>query len=53
MKVFLLEDKKEKINLECAKCYATIRCVAEVNGLLVAAFSAVQYGQLYHRNLEN
>ena len=56
LKVFLPEDKKEKIKLECrslrTKCYATIRCVAEVIGLLVAAFSAVQYGQLYHRNLE-
>ena len=56
MKVFLPEDKKEKIKLACrslrAKCYASIRHVAEVIGLLVAAFSAVQFGQLYYRNLE-
>ena len=56
MKVFLPEDKKEKIKLECkslhAKYYATIRRVAEVIGLLVAAYSAVQFGQLYYRNLE-
>lgn len=56
MIVYLPDDKKEKIAVECKKllnCNETsIRSVAKVTGLLVSSFSAVQYGKLFYRDLE-
>lgn len=56
MKVFLPQDKIENIKSESRSLrnlqQAKIRQVAKVIGMFVAAFSAVQYGQLHYRNLE-
>lgn len=56
MIVYLPDDKKDQIADECRKLYnshtATIRSVARVTGLIVASFSAVEYGKLFYRNLE-
>lgn len=56
MIVFLPDEKKQIIKSECHQLYhghyATIRTVARVIGLLVSAFSAVELGKLYYRELE-
>jgi len=56
MIVFLPDDKKDKIQNECKglsnKQVATIRQVAHVIGLIVASFSAVEFGKLHYRVLE-
>jgi hypothetical protein len=56
MIVSLTESRRETILLECKslmnRTTASIRDVARVIGLMVAAFSAVQHGPLFYRNLE-
>ena len=56
MKVFLPQNKTDQIVLECTQLYyakqAKIRELAHVIGLLVSAFSAVQFGKLHYRELE-
>ncbi|XP_013393685.1 uncharacterized protein LOC106161315 isoform X3 [Lingula anatina] len=56
MIVTLPLDRQEKIISACEELYnvskAPIRQVARVIGLLVASFSAVDYGKLYYRKLE-
>lgn len=57
MLVYLTDEKKHNIISECknliCKSTAKIRQVAKVIGLIVSSFSAVQYGKLFYRNLEN
>ena len=57
MIVFLTEEKKLNIVTECTKLLNTntakIRQVASVIGLIVSSFSAVEYGKLFYRNIEN
>lgn len=56
MIVYLPQDRIQVIISECKKLRnrstATIREVARVIGLIVASFSAVEYGQLFYRELE-
>ena len=56
MIVTLPDEKKEKIKTECLallKCkQAKIRKVAQVIGLLVSSFSAVEFGKLHYREIE-
>ena len=56
MIVYLPVEKKEKIKKECLLLInskeATIKQVAKVIGLLVSAFSAVEYGRLFYMELE-
>lgn len=56
MIVYLPTEKKTLIENECKKLHrkesATIREVAAVIGLLVAAFPAVEFGRLHYRALE-
>lgn len=56
MKVFLPQEKIDRIIFECMNLYeakqARIRAVAQVIGLLVSSFSAVEYGKLHYRELE-
>ncbi|XP_074651617.1 uncharacterized protein LOC141906272 [Tubulanus polymorphus] len=56
MIVTLTEKKKEYILTDCSnllqKNIETIRIVAKVIGLIVAALPAVDYGMMYYRNLE-
>ena len=51
MIVTLPMDRQKKDNLSC-KMWASIRKVAQVNGMLVASFSAVELGKLHYRQLE-
>lgn len=57
MIVYLPDDKKERIIEECSllvtKESAKIRDVAKVIGIIVSSFSAVEFGKLWYRNLEN
>lgn len=57
MIVYLTDDKKFHILTECKqlmlKNTAKIRHVAKVIGLIVSSFSAVEFGKLFYRNLEN
>ena len=57
MTVSLTDKRKETIYSECVKLLhsnrASIRQVARVIGLIVAAFPAVEFGPLFYRNLEN
>ena len=57
MTVTLPADKVFKLIQECTdffyKKIEIIRQVARVLGLLVSSFSAVQYGPLYYKNIEN
>ena len=57
MIVTLPREKQETIKTECeilySKYVAKIREVARVTGLIVSSFSAVEYGKLYYRKLEN
>ena len=56
MTISLPEDKIEKIISKCSQLHqskiATIRQVAEISGLLVSAFPAVRYLQLFYRSVE-
>ena len=56
MIVILPTEKQEIIVNECKKLFKrdkdTIRNVAKVIGLIVSTFSAVQYGKLHYRQLE-
>jgi len=56
MVVYLPDDKKENIRNECRKLInkevASIRHVAKVIGLIVSTFSAVEFGKLFYRDLE-
>lgn len=56
MKVFLPENKIEKIKLACGNLLdnprPTARQIANVTGLLVSAFPAVIYLKLYYRSIE-
>ena len=56
MVVFLPESRQESILVSCRKLVSksttSIREVAKVIGLLVASFSAVEYGKLHYRHLE-
>ncbi|XP_060591829.1 uncharacterized protein LOC132746624 [Ruditapes philippinarum] len=56
MVVTLPKERQDKIVLECQnlcnKSVASIRQVAKVIGLIVASFSAVDYGKLHYRQLE-
>lgn len=56
MIVELPENRQQSIISACKnlfkKCTATIREVAKVIGLVVASFSAVEYGKLHYRKLE-
>lgn len=56
MIVLLPDDKKDRIASECRKLYfmntATIRFVAQIIGLIVSSFSAVDYAKLHYRCLE-
>ena len=57
MIVFLTDEKKLNIVTECTKLLNTdsskIRQVARVIGLIVSSFSAVEYGKVFYRNIEN
>ena len=57
MSVTLTQEKKEKLRACCVKLKRNtnlkIRDVAKVIGMMVASFSAVKYGPLYYRHLEN
>ena len=55
--IVILPTEKQEINVnECKKLFKrdkdTTRNVAKVIGLIVSTFSAVQYGKLYYRQLE-
>lgn len=56
MIVLLPKERQDKIIQECQNLYdrsqASIRQLAKVIGLLVASFSAVDYGKLHYRDLE-
>ena len=56
MTISLPEDKIEKIISKYSQLHqskiATIRQVAEISGLLVSAFPAVRYLQLFYRSVE-
>lgn len=56
MIVTLPQEKIEIIQTECLKLYektiSTIRNVAKVIGILVASFSAVEFGKLHYREME-
>lgn len=56
MIVYLPQGKKDAIQLECRKLYqcsfAKIRRVAQVIGMIVASFSAVEFGKMHYRVLE-
>ena len=56
MIVLLPEVRRDRIVLACSKLFeisvAPIREVARIVGLLVASFSAVEFGRLYYRHLE-
>lgn len=56
MIVYLTQDRKHSILVECKKLrnknVASIRVVARVSGLMVASFSAVEYGPLFYREIE-
>ena len=56
MIVYLPQEKKDAIKHECSlllqKSYVSIRHIAQVIGLLVASFSAVEYGKMHYRVLE-
>ena len=56
MTISLPEEKIEKIFSKCSQLYqskmATICQVVEVSGLLVSAFPAVRYLQLFYRSIE-
>ena len=56
MIVYLTEGKKAVLLQECkklrARSMATIREIAGVIGLIVEAFSAVDYGRLFYREME-
>lgn len=56
MVVTLPSSKVETLINECITLYkkstATIKSVARVLGLMVASFSAVEYGRLYYRKIE-
>jgi hypothetical protein len=56
MIVFLTDERKHVIIFECSTLIGTtitcIRAMARVIGLLVASFSAVEYGPLHYRTLE-
>ena len=56
MIVILPEQRQNKIIQECRNLHnyseVTIRQLAKVIGLIVASFSAVDYGKLYYRDLE-
>ena len=56
MTVTLPKSRKDSITIACKKLRnkksATIREVAKLTGLIVASFSAVEYGKLHYQNLE-
>ncbi|XP_068707254.1 uncharacterized protein [Montipora foliosa] len=56
MTISLPEEKIEKIFSKCSQLHqskmATIRQVAEISGLLVSAFPAIRYLQLFYRSIE-
>lgn len=56
MIVYLTQERMQTLMSECKrlrnKTSATIKEVARVIGLIVASFSAVDYGQLFYRELE-
>ncbi|XP_062596107.1 uncharacterized protein LOC134257519 [Saccostrea cucullata] len=56
MIVYLTEERKESILEACKKLQTKsrekIREVAKVIGLVVASFSAVEFGQLFYRDME-
>ena len=56
MVVYLTKEKMDTISLESRKLMtkniSSIREVARVLGLIVSSFSAVEYGQLYYRDIE-
>lgn len=56
MVVYLPDEKKENIKIVCQqlllKKMVTIRDLAKAIGLLISAFSAVEFGKLHYRSLE-
>lgn len=56
MIVSLPEEKKQNIITQCTNLFtkntAKIRQVAKVIGLIVASFSAIEFGKLFYRHLE-
>ena len=57
MKIFLPEDKMVKIQSACKNLLEnprpTVRQIAYVTGLLVSAFPAINYLQIYYRSIES
>lgn len=57
MVVTFPESKENSIIQECTNLYksttATIKAVARVIGMMVSSFSAVEYGRLFYRRIEN